>query len=812
MSNNYNFFEKEAQVRQWWEDEKTYSYAPDADKQVFSIDTPPPTVSGSLHIGHIFSYTQTDIIARYKRLSGFSVFYPFGFDNNGLPTERFVEKKRGITAFSAGRKAFQEACLEETKNAEDGFIQLWKTMGFSIDWDYCYSTISSEVQALSQKSFIELYKKGYVYRKEEPALYCTACRTSVAQAELEDVEKETFFSKILFYTQYGQALEVATTRPELLASCVTVFCHPDDSRYQHLIGKEILVPLYDFYVPIRSDDKVIPEKGTGLVMCCTFGDTLDVYWFKKYKLPFKQSIDFNGTMKENTGPLKGLTVLQAREKILALLLEKNLVTHQEKIKHTVSVYERSKKEIEYMMLSQWFLDILSHKNQLIKIADTINWFPLHMKQRYVNWVENLQWDWCLSRQRTFGIPFPVWYDPETGEPIMADINALPVDPQSLSPVSASGKTLIPDSDVMDTWNTSSITPYICKSLVEKKGYSFSLPMNMRPQAHDIIRTWAFYTIIKAWMHDGIIPWNDIVISGHVITSDKQKISKSKGNNPTDPAVLLATQPADVIRYWTASSNLGIDTAFSETQFKNGNRLLIKLLNAGIFVKQNRDATLMFSSENFEQPVHRWISDRLMHVYKEYCVYFDAYEYSLALGVVEKFFWSDFCDNYLELIKHQLFNSDCYKDEQVKETKYVLAKVYHALLKLFSPVLPHITEYLNRDVLGNSLSLEATGYDFNFFKEDNKISDSFDRVIDLIGQVRKNKSEMKLSLKVEIEDLFISVSSDEESSFVESVVECIARAVSAKNVHIKVAIDCEPVDQYEESAITIKKMVVFLRTI
>ena len=321
MSDKYNFSEKESFIRNFWEENFIYSFDPESSQELFSIDTPPPTVSGTLHIGHIFSYTQTDIIARYQRMTGKNVFYPFGFDNNGLPTERFVEKNRGISGHRVGREAFNEACLEETEKIQVGFVDLWKQMGLSVDWNFCYSTISKETQKVAQKSFIDLYHKGFIYKKEEPALYCTACRTSVSQADLEDVEKECWFSTILFYTKNNVALEVATTRPELLASCVALFYHPDDARYQKYEGTVAKVPFYNFEVIIKSDDRVIMDKGTGLVMCCTFGDTLDIYWFKKHSLPYKQSINFDGTMTDQTGPLKGLKVEAAREEIIKILEE-----------------------------------------------------------------------------------------------------------------------------------------------------------------------------------------------------------------------------------------------------------------------------------------------------------------------------------------------------------------------------------------------------------------------------------------------------------------------------------------------------------
>lgn len=553
MDKTYEARQIEQNIRHWWETEKTYA-TPRDSRPLFSIDTPPPTVSGHLHIGHIYSYTHTDIIARYERLQGKRVFYPFGFDDNGIPTERFVEKKHDVYAHNVGRAEFVKMCLQETTIAEKQFEELWRKIGLSVDWTACYSTIDERSRRISQASFIDLYNKGFVYRKEEPALYCTLCRTSVAQADLEDVEKETQFNDLIFKTTSGETVTIGTTRPEMLYSCVALFYNPMDTRYKHLAHQKAIVPLYGHEVPIMADDKVQVDKGTGLVMCCTFGDKTDVEWFKKHKLAYRQSIGFDGKMVAQTGELAGLKVSDARIKIIDQLRQANLIIKQVAIKHIVSVYERSKREIEYMMLSQWFLKILPYKQEILALADQIAWHPEFMKTRFIDWVTNLQWDWCISRQRPFGLPFPAWHDKKTGKIYMAPISALPLDPQDTKYPGEvpAGVELVPDTDTMDTWNTSSLTPYICQSLYEKTDRcDFSkpatlLPMGMRPQAHDIIRTWAFYTIVKTWMHDKTLPWKEIVISGHVLTSAKEKISKSKGNNPLDPENLLSQYPADCL--------------------------------------------------------------------------------------------------------------------------------------------------------------------------------------------------------------------------------------------------------------------------
>ena len=581
----YNFFEIQNKVAKLWNDFEIYKTNNSIDsKKLFTIDTPPPTASGSLHIGHVFSYIQTDIIARYKRISGFEVFYPFGFDDNGLPTERYVEKELVINSYNYSRSDFTKICLNEVNKLHEKYTNLWKILGISSDWRKCYSTINPEIQKISQQSFIELYKKEYIYKKDEPALYCTMYRTSVSQADLETIEKEIYFTQLKFKLKdSNEYILIATTRPEMLAGCVAIFFHPDDIRYKKYENQIAITPIYNKEIKILPDDKVIQDKGTGLVMCCTFGDQLDIFWFKKHNLPYIKLIELDGKMSEVTVCIAGKSIKDAREAILEKLKNENYIESQIKINHNVAIYERSKREIEYIMLKQWFVKILPYKQKFIELANQINWYPEGMKQRYINWVENLEWDWCISRQRFFGIPFPVWYD-ENENIILPDINDLPIDPIKDSP-KINGK-FIADTDVMDTWNTSSITPFICENLysnLSNNNINNFFPMSMRPQAHDIIRTWAFDTIVKSWMHNQEIPWKDIVISGHVLSSDSQKISKSKDNSPLDPLNLIKLYSADSIRYWTASSKLGIDTVFSEDKLKDGNRLLIKLCNAGICI-------------------------------------------------------------------------------------------------------------------------------------------------------------------------------------------------------------------------------------
>lgn len=775
MEKKYDHQQCESAAQLQWETEQTYAMENNPGA-LFSIDTPPPTVSGTLHIGHIFSYTQTDIIARYKRMNGFSVLYPFGFDDNGLPTERYVEKKRNIRGHEMSRSDFIKICIEESHNAADTFKALWQKMGLSADWNKVYSTISDQSRKISQESFIELYKKNYIYRKQEPALYCTTCRTSVAQAELDDQELPSSFNDIIFKDADGNNLIIATTRPELLPACVAVLYHPSDNRYTHLRNKTAIVPLFGHEVPILEDDLVNPEKGSGLVMVCTFGDKTDIIWYKKHNLAYHQTIGLDGKCTQQAGFLAGLKVTDARMAIIEKLREHNLITRQEAISHSVSVHERCKKPIEFTILPQWFIAILPYKQNFLDVADKINWHPTFMKSRYIDWVENLAWDWGISRQRFYGIPFPAWHCQDCNKVLLADTQELPVDPQE-TPYNklceCGSSNIIPDTDVMDTWNTSSLTPYICYDLLTEN-FSTSpfvvsssnhtndiknfLPMSMRPQAHDIIRTWAFDTIVKTWMHNGIAPWKDIVISGHVLSDAKEKISKKDGT-AMDPLLLLQKYPADAIRYWTASGKLGHDISFSEEQLNVGQKLITKLWNAFRFAQPHlEDFTKQATPPTEIGAINKWLLHTLSTCFTQYHNYFEQQESGLALNTIEHFFWNDFCDNYIELIKNQLFNPQEYDEKQVYATRWTL---YHAglrILQLYAPYMPHVTETLYQELYKtheNVPSLHQTHYQdrqtsYVFESESHIIN----RIITLTTQVRKLKSEQQLSLKTPLATMHV----------------------------------------------------------
>lgn len=496
------------------------------------------------------------MIARYKRLRGYNIFYPFGFDDNGLPSERLVEKEQGKKAHEIGREAFSKLCYETTDKYEAEFQELFTRLGVSTDWNIHYKTVSPQTIKISQSSFLDLVKKGHCYHKESPALWCNECLTSIAQAELETKKVKTTFNYIKFKTvEDGEEFVIATTRPELLPAIVSVFVNPDDLKHKHLIGKTAHIPIIDVEVPIMADELVDSEKGTGIVMCCTFGDQTDIYWWKKYNLELKYIFTEDGRIKDEILNYGGLKIKAARKKIIEDLQEAGYVLKIEELEHEVQTHERCGTEVEYSVMKQWFIDIMNHKDDFLKIGESINWYPSHMQTRYNEWVSNIMWDWCISRQRYFGVPFPVWYCENCHDPIFANLTDLPVNPLVDKPKiqkcpKCGGTNFRPETDVMDTWATSSVTPLINMRYGEKDNYEAILrPMSLRSNASEIIRTWDFYTIVKSFYHFQERPWNNVMISGFVMANKGEKISKSKGNSKAEPIDLINEYSADVIRYW-----------------------------------------------------------------------------------------------------------------------------------------------------------------------------------------------------------------------------------------------------------------------
>jgi valyl-tRNA synthetase/very-short-patch-repair endonuclease len=1059
LPDRYNALETEKKQQKFWKEKQVYKWQNDLPKyQTFVIDTPPPTVSGLLHMGHIFSYTQADFVARYKRMRGFDVFYPMGFDDNGLPTERLVEKaigkKAGVYEAENGRGSFVKECQKIVDEAEVEFENLFNSIALSVDWEQKYQTISSQSQQLSQASFVDLFNKNLVERRFAPVLWDTVDRTALSQADLVDKEMPSAMHDIRFKIEDGSEIIIATTRPELLPACVAVMVHPDDERYKHLHGKNAITALFGVKVPIIADELVQMDKGTGAVMCCTFGDETDIKWWQKHNLKLRNIVSENGTMlgryvtanmegegisyyslgcsssKTKTSNLKiqesdclnlktfinfyeknvaGKKIKEAREAIIEALkntryshpplegeskcdsisgrgrnlskatrfyseetlqraqelrnnktdaegflwhhlrnkqlnnykfrqqhpidkyivdfvcLEAKLIIEldgeqhaEEKAKkyddqrtkflenagykvlrfwnneifnnifgvldliwfelenfsknrnsdpspnlasqdltlpqgegnnsatdlitpplggsrnceaisvggqsllinstpitHAVKCAERSGAPIEILVQPQWFVKILDKKEQLKAKAKECNWYPEYMRIRIEQWIDNLAWDWCISRQRYFGVPFPVWHSKRQGEEgkiLVADFDQLPIDPQKDLPKGYTKDEVEAETDIMDTWATSSISPQLSSKgisndfCLDKQRHEKLFPADMRPQAHEIIRTWAFYTIAKSMLHEDQIPWKNLMISGWCLAADKTKMSKSKGNVIT-PQSLIEEKGADVVRYWASASNLGADIAYSEELFKIGGKLITKLFNASKFVAQNF-GDLKSEPTTVKQDVEKniineqadlWILSRLNQTIRKVEYEFDgessplfkgdsgcanesehrargihAFEYAKARQAIEDFFWNDFCDNYLEIVKVRSYglNAEKYKSlvvshKSLEEEKIIagqqsgLFTLYHcleALLKLFAPFVPHICEELYQAIFSNKItSVHQRGSwpkltDYIVDEEALKIGNV---MLEVIFNVRKFKSDNNLSMKTPIQKFSVN---------------------------------------------------------
>jgi valyl-tRNA synthetase len=713
----------EPRLQALWAEAGIYDFDLDSDAPVYSIDTPPATVSGHLHLGHVYSYSQTDFIARYQRMRGRNVYYPMGFDDNGLPTERLVEKTLGFTAAKIGRQAFIDACLEMSVEAEASYRAMWQRLGLSVDWRYTYRTIDTLARRTSQRSFLEFYREGLAYRTEAPAIWCPECHTAIAQADLEDLERETEFFTLAFALDDGTTLPIATTRAELLPACVAIFVHPADERYRDIIGRRATTPFVGLQVPILADPAADPAKGTGAVMCCTFGDSTDLDWWRAHELPLRAIIGRDGRLTDAAGTdLAGLTIAEARARVVEQLEESGKVLERKRMEQSVRAHERCDTPVEYIIAKQWFIRVLDDRDELLDAADRLAWHPATMASRYRDWVENLRWDWCISRQRSFGVPFPVWYCTECGEIAVAADDQLPIDPaesQPRDPCPCGSTSFQPEEDVMDTWATSSMSPQIAgRWLSDAALYERVFPFTLRAQAHEIIRTWTFYTLVKSLREFGALPWSDVAISGWGVAPRPimknqgdhetaqatqhatQKISKSRGGGPIAPEAIFERYSADATRYWAASTGPGKDAIISEEKIRMGAKLVTKVWNVARFAERFDLSTLpgkwqpasltteAGSPRHLLLPADRWLLSRLQRVIERATASLEAYDYAAAKSEIESFFWTHLTDNYLELAKERLYGAE---GPARDAARYSLSGALETLLKLFAPFMPYVTE-------------------------------------------------------------------------------------------------------------------------
>lgn len=813
----------EARWERFWDERAVHRYDPSRPhEETFVVDTPPPTVSGSLHVGHVFSYTHTDVIVRQRRMRGQNVFYPMGWDDNGLPTERRVQNYFHVrcdprVAYEpalkleqasdkqiknepplwVSRRNFIELCHRVTGEDEQAFMALWRRLGLSVDWSLEYATIDDRCRHLAQYSFLDLFAKGQVYRVEAPTMWDVDFQTAVAQADVEDRPKTGAFHEIRFGVEGSdRSFVIATTRPELLPACVGVTAHPDDARYRDLFGKNAITPLFSAPVPIFPSELADPTKGTGILMVCTFGDQTDVRWWREQKLALRQIIGRDGRLREVTfgdaafpsarpevanryyAQLAGKRVAGARDAVVKLLREPDgavaeggapLVGEPKPTEQAVKFYEKGDRPLELVSTPQWFVRLLDKKDALLARGREVRWHPEYMGDRYRIWTENLGIDWCVSRQRYFGVPIPVWYpldasgQPDFERPIVAAADRLPVDPMTEAPPGYDESQrdrpggFAADPDVFDTWFTSSLTPEIGSGwILDPERHAKIFPADIRPQAHEIIRTWAFYTIAKAHLHLDTIPWRNVVISGWVVDpAAKKKVSKTTGGMKLTPGALIEEYSADAVRYWAASARLGTDTAFDEQMFKVGKRLVTKLFNAAKFV---------LSQEGERHPItdelDRSFVQKLSHLVAEATEAFEEFEFARALMITEQFFWQSFTDTYLELAKARARGE--IGDARARGSAVAALRLgLDVLLRLFAPFLPYITEEIWSWMFAaerGQPSIHAAPWpspaDFEAVEPPAEAA-SFDLAASALGVINKKKSESGVSVGRVTESLVLA---------------------------------------------------------
>ncbi|MBM4342226.1 MAG: class I tRNA ligase family protein [Deltaproteobacteria bacterium] len=758
LPKNYDHLQTEPRWVAQWEAWRLYDHDPHSPAaragRTFAIDTPPPYVSAAhLHTGHAMSYSQAEFVVRFKRMRGYEIFYPMGFDDNGLPTERYVEQKYKIQKGKITRQEFVELCLKETRSGAEVYETLWRALGLSIDWRMTYSTIQPRAVRHAQASFLDLVRQGRLERRADPILWCPACSTALAQADVEAGDEQNRpMHAVRFDVDAPTAPPdspahgvIETTRPELVPACVALACHPEDQRFAALRGLRFAVPLTNLRfratdapdaqgqsartgevsggpfrtIPLVFDDSVDPAFGTGLMMVCTFGDPEDIAKWRKHGLDTVMILDPAGRMVTPDLPdlegkrvhvaAKGSAVYsEARAAAVELLRAHGHLLGVRDNTSRASLHERCGTPVEIQVAPQWFIRLLDLKDALLERGRQLTWHPEFMRERYDQWVQNLRWDWNISRQRFYGVPFPVWFCSDCQAPNYATTDELPVDPL-MTPCprpcgSCGGASLHAEPDVMDTWMTSSLTPMINANWamwgdqqsdatpVADRARPSLYPAGLRVQAHEIIRTWLFYTVAKAHLHTHSLPWNAVMISGWGLDRHGKKMSKRAGNF-VDPAEVVAKYGADSLRYWAAGATLGNDLRYLEDDVKGGKRLLTKLWNSTRFALLYLDAWAPGQVAEAPTAADRWIRARAVATVGEATAAFEACEYNRAVRAAEAFFWADWCDNYLEIIKDRFRPGTQFSPGQVEAARQTLLHGTYALLRLFAPIVPFVTEEL-----------------------------------------------------------------------------------------------------------------------
>lgn len=795
----------EANWQRRWVENDTYAYNEVEDPNTaFSIDTPPPTVSGNLHMGHLYQFTLQDFVARFHRMYDDEVFFPFGYDDNGIASERLAERELDIRHGNFDRDVFQEKCRDICDQYEDAFTTDVQNLAISIDWEHTYQTIEPRVQRISQLSFLDLYEQGREYRERAPAIWCPDCETAISQVETEDADRAAHFNDIAFQvadadTERSDASEdtavipeefvISTTRPELLPACVAVFVHPDDEENAPLVGQRARVPLFGHEVPILEDERVDRETGSGIVMSCTFGDQTDIEWYQAHDLDLRIAIDESGQMTDQAGAYEGLSADEAGRAIVDDLEENDTLRDRREIRHSVNVHERCGTGIEFLVTEQWYVEMLDKREEYLEAGRQMDWYPEKMFTRYEHWIDGLQWDWCISRQRSSGIPFPVWYCEDCDTEIFADRDQLPIDPLSTAPPvdvcpECGHEEFIAEEDVLDTWATSSLTPLINAGwdwdpeadptsdtagatatdggtaaapgsgddTVGRSKGAFTMdhpelyPVNMRPQGHDIISFWLFHTIVKCYEHTGTVPFESVMINGMVLDESREAMSKSKGNIVA-PEEVLQEYPVDSARYWAAGSAVGDDLPYQEKGLRAGEKLLRKLWNASKLVEQLSEyGDGEYGGGEPPEPLaelDQWLLAELDAEIDRQTSFLQNRSFSKARDSLRTFFWGTFCDDYLEIAKQR----------EDASAAYTVRTAHERFLRLFAPLLAHLSEELWTDMYGEDAeSVHRQDWPAPLGIDADSAAGSTTMAV--VGALRKYKSKNQLPLNAALSQVSV----------------------------------------------------------
>ena len=752
---------KETLWQDKWQKENTYKFIGDGTRPNYIIDTPPPYPTGATHMGHVLNWTYIDIIARFKRMQGYDVLFPQGWDCHGLPTEVKVEETHGIRKGDVPRAKFREMCVDLTRTNIKQMKSQMQSLGFSQDWSREFVTMTPEYMKRTQLSFLKMYDQGLIYRGIHPVNWCPRCETAIAFAEVEYHENETYLNYLEFPVEESEkGLLIATTRPELLSACVAVVVHPEDERYKELAGKKVEVPLFGRNVEIITDEEVDPEFGTGAVMICTFGDKTDVLWVNKYNLDIIEALDEKGVMKDVSCKYAGLNTSECKKQIIEDLKNEGFLQKQEKVEQNVGLCWRCKTPIEILVKNQWFVAVKDLIPDIKEATDEMRWTPEHMETRLLNWTGSMDWDWCISRQRIFATPVPVWYCSKCGKVHLASPDMLPVDPTQDKPegkCECGNGEFIGETDVLDTWMDSSISPLSITGWPDedfKKYY----PASLRPQGHDIIRTWAFYTILRCKALTGERPFDEIVVNGMVFGEDGHKMSKSRGNT-ISPEEVLDEYGADALRLWATNSVPGSDVPFAWKDVKYGYKFLRKFWNAFRFINMHiQSFKLSISEEEIQKnldPMDKWILSKLNRLLADVTNSIESYNFANVVNKIQAFIWHDFCDEYIEAVKYRLYNDSPDLSMSKEAAQYTLQAVISTSLIMLAPLTPHFADEIYQYVSDTGISIHKTLWpDVNFELINEDAEETGEIGVEIIGEIRRFKSSKKMPLNAKIKTLNI----------------------------------------------------------